>query len=248
MTLWERDFNDIFDSVIKINFDINNRSYDDLVRWLHFKSNIYMMSYYHCYPYSCDSSGKDRISKRIRYLYDETKEKYSEYLNETDINNFKIVYNMPSYHEIKRLINDIINAGYPHQTIIFCYRTLIEGWTIRRIVDDLSDSTLEKIFTSFVNEYSSQSQLPAFLVNMYFIRMKEKLSNKLKTNTSKKDWATAEKLSEYMNWVTGNTLLSLYYGKNREHDIADWCNKVKNKVLNNALKNMNSVSPVKTEM
>lgn len=237
MSFSDEEHCNIFAEFEKTKLAVPNLSYEELFKWFHYRANLFMIDCYRNSLKKSDTENKDRLKKKIRYLYETTLECYPEFISKRELENYKINFHLPSHTDMIKCASAISDAGYPHQILVFCYKTLLD-WNLEKIICHLSDQTLDSIFDTFIKEYSVQSELPVFLVNLYFIRIKEKLNQKLKSLISKNDSVTPLKMEKYLNWITGWTLLVYYYGKDREHDIPDWCNKVKGRASSNLIKSL----------
>jgi hypothetical protein len=237
MSFSDSEYRDIFENFEKVKLDAPDLPYEELFKWLHYRANLFMIDCYRNSLKKSEPEYKDWLKKMIRYLYETTLECYPEFISKNDLENYKVNFHLPSHTNMTKCAIAICDAGYPHQIMVFCYKTLI-NWNLEKIICYLSERSLDSIFDTFLNEYAVQSELPVFLVNLYFIKIKEKLNVKLKRLISKNDSVTPLKMEKYLNWMTGWTLLVYYYGKDKEHDIPDWCNKVKVRALSNLIKSL----------
>lgn len=239
MALCEEDFQDIIVNFEEMDLKIpKNINKIDLAEWLYYQADLFLLNYYYRYQKITNKSRKDiKIKLKVQYLYNKLVNNYPDFQNNMEIELYEI-QNEISFFEMKNIFQIIFKSGYPHQILVFCYQKLIENWTAERIISDLSAQTLENIYSQFINEYAQQSGLPIFWVALCFVELKEKLYQKLGELIKTNDPVFATNLEIYLDYVTEQTILEIYYGKNRTHDINNWCYRVKNKILQNLIEDL----------
>ena len=120
-------------------------------------------------------------------------------------------------------------GGPPHQIIVFGFNKLIEGWGPKDIVKELSPSGLRDLSQKLAFSYREESRLPGYTVDNCFKPLNEKMSKKveevLEDEVSRKTYINLLRL------IVGRSILNQYYGKDPEHNISDWSDKVRKRVL-----------------
>jgi len=114
-------------------------------------------------------------------------------------------------------------CGPPHQLITFGFNKLID-WGPQDIVKELSLVLLRELTERLISDFEGESKLPAYIVRNCFKPLKDKMDKKLKE-------VLEDEVSKntYINLIenkTGKTVLKNYYGKDPEHNISDWSDKV----------------------
>ncbi len=243
----DTDFEDLIAQFERIELS-QTESHFNLPEWLYYKADLFLLKYYQRQK---PIKRNDPVAFKIKELHHRIARLYRDFWEETEpqrlnFSNAKVNY---PFFKIKKLFRAIVEGNYPHQILVFCYRTLLDGWNLQTqsadwgiaikkwnaetIITCLSAKNLELITTNFINEYARQANLPYFLVNLYLLPLKEKLNMYLKEIILNKDHTTAIKLQDYLEKITGDTCLNIYYRKDKAHDISDWCNKVRTTAFRN---------------
>lgn len=229
--LTEEDYADILDKFHKTKLEIKEEKVKDINKWLHYHADLFLLRYYHQYKSGKQKEDKEKLKQKVRFLYDRIHQCYPEFYEESNTKAYFVPCDMPSYYRLRKSFKALNEAGYPHMVMAFCYRNLIQQWSIERMRKELSICNLDQILDGFINQYAKQSEIPVFVVNLYFIDLKEQLNKRVKNILLKNDSVMPIRMEKYLNWLTGWTLLEFYYGKDPEHSISDWCNKVKQKAM-----------------
>ena len=117
----------------------------------------------------------------------------------------------------------------PHEIITFGFIKLCE-YSIEEVLDQLSSSSLNDLLTRLMNEYIMQSRIQSKLLEPFFNLLFKKLIlpvNELLQHEPK------ELYRDILDRITGQTILSDYFGSNKNHSISLWLNRVKNACLKN---------------
>jgi hypothetical protein len=231
--LSDNDYKEVEIELYSRKFQPNDYPKDKQYFFLQYLVDIIVLRYY-----SKKVPKGNQFKQRAFSLYFRIINRYPDFHKEIDIDPYTDYkgFSSPSY--IKTYIKNIIAGSYPHQILTFCYKELIDGWGNNKIISDLSEKTLDNIFNRFINEYSNQSGLPSFFVTICFIDLKDKMHQRLKNVILKRDGTTPKRMADYLNWITGSTKLAYYYRADKEHDITDWCNRVKEKTIIGLSKNL----------
>lgn len=234
--LAESDYEKIKKDLSKRKFEENGYTGETLYLWLQYLVDIIVMGFY-----SAKVLKNAKIKLKVFSLYSRIIKRYPDFYDEPFVGSFAALSDCESLLNLKDQLENVIEGSYPHQTLVFCYKELIDGWGNQKIVDKLSDSILDSVFTRFINEYTDQSGLPCFFVSLCFLGLREKLNKRLGNIIHKNDGITPKRMKDYLDWITGKTSLELYYRTNREHDITDWCDRVREKTIISFSKRLNSI-------
>lgn len=233
----EVDYREILERFQTLDLCIPEANGEELFRWFHYRADLFLLEYYNDKKAS-DTCFKERIKQKKRHLIDKLNTCYPEFLDLMNFQEYEVSCEMPPYHKLKRYFDALTESGYPNRVLIFYYRTLIDCWDIDRVIQELENKELDAILSRFINEYAEQSGLPTYLISLLMMSMKDKLNQKLYQLISKTDGVTVSKMSSFLDWISGLTLLRFYFGKDSQHDIPDWCNKVKTKAMKNIIDKM----------
>jgi len=138
-------------------------------------------------------------------------------------------------------------GGYPHQIIAFAFNQLIfagDSYQGRhngyagRVVRELSDIPLVHLCARLEAEYlrhfaTEDVQDIRRCFEPLRLRMDCRVKDVISDNPSR-----ARLGREILEMKLGDTILKQYYGKDPEHNISDWSNKIKQKVLRCMLKHV----------
>jgi hypothetical protein len=102
----------------------------------------------------------------------------------------------------------------------------IIDWTPRRIVRELSDTSLSKLCTTLEKDYISLSALPEELVSACFRLLYRQMNIKVGEIIKPSDHNAQERWSRILNRLVGETKLCDYFGGNPEDNISDWSHRV----------------------
>ncbi|MEI8348870.1 MAG: hypothetical protein WCI77_01850 [Candidatus Omnitrophota bacterium] len=119
-------------------------------------------------------------------------------------------------------------GGPPHQLISFGFNKLLRGWGPQEIVEKLSPVLLEKLAGQLILSYQEESCLADYIVEDCFSPLKGKLVEKVKDVL--KDQISRDTYVQLLEKKAAETFLENYYGKDPEHNISDWSNKVSKRV------------------
>lgn len=119
-------------------------------------------------------------------------------------------------------------GGPPHQLIAFGFNKLLKKGP-KKLVAKHTDVLLTKLSEVLILSYIEQSFIPENKVRECFQTLRIQMDKRVREVLEKHD--SLEKYQKIMDKKVGNTCLKDYYGKNPEHNIADWSNKVKNRLL-----------------
>lgn len=132
-------------------------------------------------------------------------------------------------NEIEKLLRvTFSDGGPPHQLIAFGFNKLLSGWGPKKIVEKLSSLTLRKLCEKLIEEYRNESLLPIERIEEFFQSLKVRMENRVDEildETSRKVY------KEILKKRVGETTLKEYFGKDPEHNISDWSDKVKKRVF-----------------
>jgi hypothetical protein len=216
----DEDYEDIMLLLDDIKNDLNLKDDDDVEKWIYQKVDLAILKYYTNYKKSADHTLKEKINFKIRHLCQRQGLRLD-------------VEGEYAFENLNKWFHVISESGYPHQVLAFCFRHLIEEWSIEKIIQHYSERDLDQMYVEFVNEYSENAGIPVYVVNLYLVNLKKKLASQIKEVISRNDGFTMGKLFSLLEMSVGETFLKDYFGKNQKHDISDWCNKVRRKVLKN---------------
>jgi hypothetical protein len=226
----DKDYAQMLEKLLNADLEVSPIKPDELSNWLYYQIDLLVFNYYLNYKFR-DNSNKDEVKLKIRYLYDKLNTCYPEFVKYKVTENIKSDNPLIDLYGMKKYMSVIIESGYCHQVLMFCFRVLIDDWPLDKIHNELTGKLLDDIFDRFINEYSNQSGIPCYILILFFIKMREKLALKLVDTISKYDPGSRTRLVDYLNDITGATYLNYYFGKDPDHDISDWCNQVKKKVI-----------------
>lgn len=236
-SLNDNDYSNILIEFDKIKSKLNYEYTEKSMNWIYYQIDILILKFYSNYKTPKSGALHNRVRLKIRQTYDKIKSTYPEFLVDSKFHNLNISNNS-SINEIKNCLSIIVDAGYPHVTLVFLYFSILHNRKIDYIVNELSHKRLEDIYNSFINIYSEESGLPTFIISLFTIKLKDQLNAKLKDIIYKNDSITPKKLAIYLESIVGDTVLNIYFGKNKALDISLWSDKVRRKVLNNLLRNI----------
>ncbi|MCX7746492.1 MAG: hypothetical protein N2645_06340 [Clostridia bacterium] len=228
-TLTEEDFSKASKEFENTELKIPCVSHEDLLEYLHYQVDLFLLKFYS----NAKKLTNEKTQQKLRYLHDRLNHCYPQFFSIEDIHEDSLRPKPISPLKLKKYINALVNAGYPHQILVFGYRNILDGWDIGRVIEELSKETLDTIYIQFINEYSQQSDLPSFVISLCFIRLREKLSERLIDILIKSDTVTALNNKDILECITGLTYLKSYYNKNPEHDISNWCYRIQKKTVKN---------------
>jgi len=120
-------------------------------------------------------------------------------------------------------------GGAAHQLEVFGFNKLISGWGPKDIVVKLSPSSLKDLCQQLILSYKAESCLPGYVVDDCFLPLAEKMQSKVSETLG--DENSRRAYVDLLEIRTGETLLKAYFGKDPEHNISDWSDKVKKRVL-----------------
>jgi hypothetical protein len=231
LTIDEDDYIDMLDKFQNHSLDIDCDSNENIVELLRFNADIFALKYYFNIKNLKSGKDKEKVQEKLRRLYERIHSIYPEKYRKENLLSYYVPGEMPSHFILKKFFKVVVDSGYPHQTLVFCTRNLLEKSAIDTYIKEVSAKQLDDVYDRYVNLYSQKTGIPAFAINIYHLGLKEKLGKKLGEIILKNDSVTHEKMKSYLDWITGNTKLEFYFGKDIYHDISDWSNKVKVKVL-----------------
>lgn len=120
-------------------------------------------------------------------------------------------------------------GGAAHQLEVFGFNKLISGWGPKGIVVELSSSFLKDLCRQLISSYKAESCLPGYIVDDCFLplvrKMEVRVSEDLEDENSRVAYAGL------LDEKTGETVLRSYFGKDPEHNVSDWSDKVRRRVL-----------------
>jgi len=119
-------------------------------------------------------------------------------------------------------------GGPPHQLITFGFNKLISNWGPQDIVKELSLVLLQELTDKLISDYEEESELPAYIVKNCFKPLKDNMDKKVKEVLQ--DKVSRDTYIKMMENKVGKTVLNNYYGKDPEHNISDWSNKVMKRI------------------
>lgn len=119
-------------------------------------------------------------------------------------------------------------GGPPHQLISFGFNKLLCGWGPSEIVEKLSPVLLEKLTDHLIAGYKEESSLADYIIKDCFNPLKEKMTEKVKDVLE--DEISRDTYVKLLENKVADTALENYYGKDPEHNISDWSNKVSKRV------------------
>jgi hypothetical protein len=231
LTINEDDYLDMLDKFQNHSLEIDCESDENTVELLRFNADIFALKYYFNIKNRKSGKDKERVQEKLRRLYERIHSIYPEKYRKENLLSYYVSGEMSSHFILKKFFKVLVDSGYPHQILIFCVRNLLKNFSLDIIIKQISIKQLDDVYDRYVNLYSEQTGIPAFAINIYHLELKEKLGKKLREIILKNDGVTQERMKNYLDWITGNTKLEFYFGKDRYHDISDWSNKVKVKVL-----------------
>ncbi|MFA5008295.1 MAG: hypothetical protein WC546_03635 [Candidatus Omnitrophota bacterium] len=120
-------------------------------------------------------------------------------------------------------------GGPPHQLLSFGFSKLISGWGPQEIVQKLSPVLLQKLTNQLIVSYKEESLLPDYAIKDCFGPLENKMAEKVKD--ALEDETSRGIYAKLLNAFVADTFLENYYGKDPEHNISDWSNKVGKRVL-----------------
>lgn len=211
----------------------------EVTNLIYYKIDMLLLEFHLNYSFKGKTITRERVRLKIRMLYDKIRECYSDHFNNIRLNSTK-KDSIISMSEIKKYMGIISESGYPHAVLTYLHHSTLEDCKIEKILNEYSENYLEDMYFDFVNSFSEQSGIPTYVVIIFTIKLKEKLNQKLKEIISKNDSITPVKLKNYLSQIVGDTRLNIYYGKSKEHDISDWCSKVRRKTMDNLIRNIKS--------
>jgi len=171
---------------------------------------------------------KNRREKDYRYFSPE----------EIDIENFVDLSEKSKDPEKKILLINLYNkvlkiamleAGVPHQSLVTCLTKMMSGWNPKNVVNELSEKNIEEITEIFKKDIYSYIDKNVEKLDDIFCNFNVKIRMKLKYLL--KQGTGSNYLIEILEKEVKNTKLKDYFGKNPEHNISDWSNKVKIRIL-----------------
>lgn len=144
----------------------------------------------------------------------------------------------------KILMITLWKGGYPHEILCCMFNKCLSewaeetdekaqldepkiiDWTPRRIVRELSDTSLSKLCTTLEKDYISLSVLPEELVSACFGLLYRRMYMKVHEIIKPSDHNAQERWSKILNRLVGETALCDYFGKSPEDNISDWSYRV----------------------
>jgi DNA-directed RNA polymerase specialized sigma24 family protein len=160
-------------------------------------------------PQDCDVTAQDilenLLSKAKIFPSDELLAKYEQFLRLT-----------------------FSKGGPPHQLISFGFNKLLYGWGPQEIVEKLSPVLLERLTDQLISSYKEESCLADYIVKDCFNPLKQKMSEKVKNVLE--DQVSRDTYAKLLESKAADTVLKDYYGRDPEHNISDWSNKVGKRV------------------
>ena len=144
----------------------------------------------------------------------------------------------------KILIITLWKGGYPHEILCCMFNKCLSewaeetdeeaelnepkiiDWTPRKIVIELSDTSLSKLCTSLEKDYISLSALPEELVSACFRLLYQRMYMKVDKIINPFDRVARKRWSKILNHFVGETALCDYFGKSPEDNISDWSHRV----------------------
>ncbi len=147
-----------------------------------------------------------RLNSQIQvFSFDECLERYSRFLEIT-----------------------FSQGGPPHQLITFGFNKLISNWGPQEIVKELSSVPLQELIEKLISNYGEESELPAYIVKDCFKPLKDKMDKKVRETLE--DEVSRNTYIRITEDKVGKTVLKNYYGKDPEHSISDWSDKVMKRI------------------
>lgn len=120
-------------------------------------------------------------------------------------------------------------GGAVHQLEVFGFNKLVSGWGPKDIVIKLSPSLLKDLCRQLISSYKAESCLPGYIVDDCFLPLAQKMQDKV--GEALEDENSRRAYVDLLELKSGDTVLKAYFGKDPEHNISDWSDKVKNRVL-----------------
>jgi hypothetical protein len=120
-------------------------------------------------------------------------------------------------------------GGPPHQLVIFGFNKLLSGWGPKDIVRELSSLSLKDLSEKLILDYKEESYLPDYVIEDCFKPLKDKMGKRVEEVLEDRD--SKDNYIKILKIRVGESILRSYYSKNPEHNISDWSNKVRKRVL-----------------
>lgn len=119
-------------------------------------------------------------------------------------------------------------GGYPHQLIAFGFIKLLE-WKPSEIVDELKGITLRELARKLEDDYVSTLEYESKIVRNCFKPLHQKMESSLKEVIPSED--SRRIVTASPKEKVGNTKLPDYWGAKPEANLANWCYKVRQRVI-----------------
>lgn len=133
----------------------------------------------------------------------------------------------------------------PHQLLSFGLCKLVADWPPRRIVAELSDTSLREVTVQLEQAYLEESSLPEAVVRPCFARLHDRLEFRFREVVKKKTLATHPRLADR---IVGDTKLCDYYTGNPEQNISHWSQSVQRVVAGAASQDDNEETRPRVEV
>ena len=263
-TFNDNDYFKIVEEFEKINLRQCGIAEVDLLSWIYFMADIYMLEYYYskyknmtkCRK-TCDSKYEDSIHLsriKIKYtdIYCRIIKQHHHYYEKLISKFYKLEYKFSGFLEDEYFLYDIMTLNEEiilydllalnavnvkmHEKLVFCYKYFIEGWSSKVILDKLRKRSLCKVFIDFINEYSKQSGLPQVVVLCYFYPLEEELYKTKKELAKINQYFTSIDVLAFLSKDRAEKRLFINNTIVKRINLIDkWCNRLREKIINNTI-------------
>lgn len=228
-SLCDTDFIKLASGFEKLDLSPSIFAENELLTWLYFRSDLYMLEYYFN-KYKLSKQMQKNINLngnktkyenldyyKIKYvdLFCKIVDQYDLYYQRLVSQYYKAEYAFLKNIEDEYLLYDVMTLnreiilydflflnsinGSPYEKLVFCYKSFIEGWNSKLILIKLRKMTLSNIFINFINEYSKQAGIPQLAVLFYFYPLEESLNSSNKELSKLNKYFTPIDIINFLN-------------------------------------------------
>lgn len=228
-SLCDTDFIKLASSFEKLDLCASTLPDNELLTWLYFRTDLFMMDYYYnkyklakqmqkninIFGNSTKSENSDHYKIKYVDLFCKIVDQYDLYYQKIVSDCYKAEYAFLKSMEDEYLLYDVMTLnreiilydflflnsinGSPYEKLVFCYKSFIEGWNSKLILIRLRKMTLNNIFINFINEYSKQAGLPQMAVLFYFYPLEESLDSSNKELSKLNKYFTPIDIINFLN-------------------------------------------------